>query len=205
MTPEVIEKLFIPFEQADNNITRMYGGTGLGLPIAKGVIDTMKGTIAVASEPGKGSLFTVKVNLEEAPPELVREKAEAGKAAALAGKKILVVDDVALNREILSALFEETSAKVSEAVNGKEAVEMAARDVYDCILMDLHMPVMDGYEATKRIRLLEIDTPIIAVTADSGSEVISRCLECGMNDHIEKPVDAATLLETLEQQFNRLV
>jgi CheY-like chemotaxis protein len=160
----------------------------------------MRGTIEVESECGKGSLFicTVKVR-----PDGEVSKPENGKdrAASLAGKHILVVDDVEINREIIFAMLEETNAILEGARNGQEAIELSRKNSYDLVLMDLHMPGMDGFETSRRMRNNEkpgAPSPsIVAITAETGGGVVSRCLEAGMNDHIGKPIESDALIEVI--------
>jgi CheY-like chemotaxis protein len=192
ISDETKKRLWNAFEQADNSITRSHGGTGLGLAITKQIVQMMDGTIEVESEAGKGSRFicTVRLKVNSNPA------ADAGSGDAspssLTGRRILVVDDVEMNREIVFAILEDTGAVPESAQDGREAVEMVSKNKYDIVLMDLHMPNMDGFEATRHIRasgLKGTDTlPIIAVTADTGGDVVSRCLEAGMNGHLGKPV-----------------
>ncbi|AEF80360.1 ATP-binding response regulator [Leadbettera azotonutricia] len=196
------------FEQADNSITRTYGGIGLGLAITKRIVEMMDGTIEVVSEPGKGSLFicTLKLKVDAAS---LAGGAAAGAASpvSLEGRHILVVDDVEMNREIIFAILEDTGAILEGAQNGEEAVELYLKNTYDLILMDLHMPEMDGFEATRRIRASGIKgsdrIPIIAVTADTGGDMIFRCFETGMNSHIGKPVEMETLVSLIAQNLQK--
>ena len=194
------EKLFRAFEQAESGTTRQYGGTGLGLPISKSIVELMGGTLSVVSKPGKGSRFTFSVRLSRGAK---RHKAKTGpeaapeerKAGAFAGKRILLVEDIEINREILTALLADTGLAIDEAGNGKEALAMyaAAPALYDLIFMDIQMPEMDGYEAARRIRALpavrEKALPIIAFTANVFKDDVEQCFAAGMDDHIGKPLD----------------
>ena len=197
IAPEVLERLGEVFEQADNSITREYGGLGLGLSLTKRIVEMMNGQISVESELGKGTRFICDVRLGMVQTEAQAE--ETGEAAAdastdftLAGKRVLVADDVDINREILIVMMEDTGAIISEAVNGDEAVKMFMRDRYDLVLMDLHMPIMDGFTAAKNMRqsgLLWAKTiPIISVSAESSVDLHWKCLEAGINEHLAKPV-----------------
>jgi PAS domain S-box-containing protein len=200
MSASTLSRMWNAFEQADNSITRTYGGTGLGLSIARYIVRKMGGDVQVESEPDRGSrfFFTLEVDFDEGDVVLPKEDAFG---AILEGRRILVVDDVEANRDIITALLEEFHAELDTAEDGSEAVHKFSENGYDVVLMDLHMPVMDGFEATKRIRDLEANdadkTKIIAVTADTGGDVIARCLVSGMNDHIGKPIDLETLVGTL--------
>jgi PAS domain S-box-containing protein len=202
---EAQARLFHAFEQADNSITREHGGTGLGLAIAKGIVELMGGSIRSESDMGRETRFIFTVRAK---------RIQAGQAAPagnnrelnLSGKRILIVDDVDMNREILLALLEDTGAVLSTAENGAEAVSFFTEKGCDLILMDLHMPNMTGLEAARRIRASALpgaDTiPIIAVTADSDGDMRQRCAEAGMNDQIAKPVNFGILFETIRKQFS---
>ncbi|MDR1776214.1 MAG: response regulator [Desulfovibrio sp.] len=207
MSDETLLRLWDAFEQADNTITRAHGGTGLGLPITKHIIEAMEGTIRVDSTPGKGSRFEIVARFSyEVDQVAVAEGAHDGPTLPLmTGKRILVVDDVDMNREIVQALLNDSGALLDMAADGAEAVRKFSENHYDVILMDLHMPVMDGFEAARRIRALGIPgadvVRIIALTADTGGDVLARCLEAGMNDHLGKPVEPATLTDMIEMQL----
>ena len=193
------ERLGAAFEQMDNSISRIHGGTGLGFAISKRIVEMMNGSIEVETELGKGSRFicTVQVGLDSiaSQTETVNDSSQN---SSLAGRHILVVDDVEINRDIIIAFLEDTGALVEDASDGKLAVEMASRKQYDMILMDLHMPGIDGFEATRLIRASGLpgrnSLPILAVTADSGGDVLSRCHKAGMNGLIGKPVDGGILI-----------
>jgi CheY-like chemotaxis protein len=208
ITPEQKEKLFHAFEQADSGIKREFGGTGLGLSISKHIVELMGGTIWIESEHGKGSrfIFTIKVergsnNNDSAFDSDVKQGIDA--IGIFAGKKLLVAEDMEINREILISLLQDTGLSIDCAQNGMEAVEMVrlAPAQYDAILMDLQMPKMDGLEATRSIRAMNteklIKLPIIAMTAHVFKSDIDKCLEAGMNDHIGKPFEINDVLEKL--------
>jgi len=212
ISPDVLEHLGQVFEQADNSITREYGGMGIGLSLTKRIVEMMNGQIWVSSEPGKGSCFSfeVRFGVAEAQPE--ESPAGEGGAASnaalevpvvpdLSGKRVLVVDDVDINRDILIMLLEETGAILDGAEHGADAVKLFTERKYDLILIDLHMPVMDGFTATKIIRDSDRPwaktIPIVAVSAESSGELHSRCLEAGITDHIVKPIDADALLRMI--------
>lgn len=192
------ERLFERFSQADSSTTRTYGGTGLGLAISRRLIERMHGTFGVDSEPGAGSTFWFEVALPVATCADVAE--EVATAVLAAGARILVVDDVAANRELVSALVAGFGMDVSLACDGAEAVEAAIGGGLDLILMDMHMPVMDGLQATRAIRALggpRSEVPIIALTANVSQEQIDRCLAAGMNDHVAKPIRIEALARAL--------
>jgi PAS domain S-box-containing protein len=199
ISDEQKSRLFKAFEQADNSITREHGGTGLGLALAGSIVEMMRGEIHVESEPGKGSRFIFTVR--------AKKHCDSGEnmtgMADLAGKKVLIVDDVELNREILLTMLEDTDAVFDCAENGSEAVSIFSEKSSDLILMDLHMPVMDGFEAARNIRSSGMphadSVPIIAVTAEAGSDAPARCLDAGMNGYVCKPVDLGILMGAIEK------
>ncbi|MDR1376706.1 MAG: response regulator [Synergistaceae bacterium] len=206
ISPESLSKIFSPFEQADGSISRKFGGTGLGLVICKNIVELMGGAIQVQSEEGKGSTFTFSVKLgisHEVPPE--EEAVDPSEIPRLKGRRLLVVDDMEINREIMKNLLEETEASIDFAVDGRSALDRFKQvpDHYDLILMDVQMPHMNGYEATRALRALPLERaaeiPIIAMTADAFKEDIEKCLAAGMNAHIAKPIDDRELFRTLAQ------
>jgi signal transduction histidine kinase/BarA-like signal transduction histidine kinase len=190
---EAKSKLFNSFEQADNSITRRYGGTGLGLAICRQIVGLMGGEIGVDSTEGEGSTFFFEIPIEW-KKELQGANTGSGDfpgsdTSLLNGKRILLVEDVEVNRMIVAALLEETGCTIDEAENGKIAVTMVETNPYDLVLMDVQMPVMDGLTATRKIRTFAPDVPIIAMTANAFKEDADACLTAGMNAHIAKPID----------------
>jgi PAS domain S-box-containing protein len=210
MDPEQQGRLFSAFTQADTSTTRKYGGTGLGLSISAQLVEMMGGSIRVASEKGKGSAFSFTVRFPLPSPEeaaaaaaLARESAAGLVAAAdgLAGVRILVVEDSPINQEVAKELLERHGARVDQAGNGAEALRLLSGHGagYHAVLMDVHMPVLDGLEATRRIRQdssLE-HLPIIAMTASAMAGERELCLSAGMNDQVNKPFNVAELFATL--------
>jgi CheY-like chemotaxis protein len=216
MTKEQIERLFNAFEQADGSISRKFGGTGLGLAISKNIVEKMGGRIGVESKEGAGSTFIFEVNLERAfvqdgavqkSPELKDDT--AAEVPDLSGVHILFAEDMEINREIFIALLEETHINIDIAVNGAIAVSKFREnpEKYDLIVMDVQMPEMDGYQATRTIRAMDTPKakiiPIIAMTANAFKEDVDRCLGAGMNDHLAKPIDEKSVLEKITRYSGR--
>ena len=215
ISPEQQKRLFHAFEQAESGISRKFGGTGLGLSISKRIVELMNGKIWAESELGKGSqfIFTVKIKRSENGSVLLTRKEdtvpyegyEAEQKKVFPGRKVLVAEDVEINREILIALLEDTELIIDCAENGKEAVEMitAEPEKYDLVLMDMQMPEMDGLEATRIIRNLHLQRerklPIIAMTANVFKSDIEECLAAGMDGHIGKPLKLSEVLSCLQK------
>jgi signal transduction histidine kinase/CheY-like chemotaxis protein len=202
-------RLFDSFEQAESGTARKYGGTGLGLAISKNIIESLGGKIWVESEPGKGSRFSFTFKAQAGTDTPAAAEGAQGPGAGdsdeamFKGKRILLAEDIDINREIIIALLESTGVEIDCAKNGVEALEMftGSPQKYDLILMDIMMPEMDGYEATRKIRALNEphaqQVPIIAMTANVFKDDIDKCIEVGMNDHVGKPVDYNKLLVKL--------
>jgi CheY-like chemotaxis protein len=213
ITEEQKYHIFSEFEQANNETTRQYGGTGLGLAISSSIVSLMGGEISVDSVQGEGSdfWFTAQLAIQKTVSNDNANLFDATDDFDMAsshfeiihGKTILLVDDIDINREIASILLEDIGAKVETAINGREAVDKFRDEPtrYDAVLMDIQMPVMDGYEATEAIRKLDIPKaktiPIIAMTANAFKEDVQNSINAGMNDHIGKPIDTKQLMEVL--------
>ena len=206
--PEFMEALFLPFEQADSSILRKYGGTGLGLAISQRIIRQMGSEIIVESEVGKGTEFHFSLLLPIDNKLQYSDEEKSLETPDFSGRTVLVVDDVEINREIVCILLEQTGISIEIAQNGKIAFDMVEQsDVgqYDLILMDIQMPLMDGYTATREIRALDRldakDIKILAMTANAFKEDIDQAIGSGMNGHISKPVDESVLLKTMADAF----
>jgi two-component system sensor histidine kinase/response regulator len=204
--PDQIAALFSPFAQADSSTTRKYGGTGLGLTIGRQLVEMMGGRIGVASQEGVGSTFWFTVVCEVAVPS--RPQASGVQPAAVSNPpagadvprapRILVAEDNATNREVLLAQLHKMGCAASAVVDGREAVEAVQLGAFDLVLMDCQMPVMDGFEATRRIRSsAHAGIPIVAVTAGAMSDDRNRCLDAGMSDYLTKPIDLGRLRNAL--------
>ena len=201
ISEDQMDKLFSSFEQAESSITRRFGGTGLGLTICQTLVSAMQGDITVTSELGSGSTFSFNVILgTAAAPETdetsTRKHADA---SVLADKRFLVAEDNPINQQLALEFLQRSGAEVDIAETGRQAVNKAAEQAYDAILMDMHMPEMDGLEATEKIREAGIDIPILAVSADAILERKTMALDAGCDDYITKPIDFDTLVRSLER------
>ncbi len=210
------EKLFHSFVQADSSVSRRFGGTGLGLAISKNIVQMMNGSIGVEAEEGKGSRFYFDVWLKTGSNDLkAKDGSEPIKLdvtdyiGMFDGRRVLLADDIEINREIVSLLLEPTGATVDMAKNGNEAFRLFQEnsDAYDLILMDIHMPIVDGFEATRLIRSSGLpnagNVPIIAMTANVFTDDIKKCLDAGMDDHLGKPVAIENLILTMNKYIWR--
>ncbi|MEJ5384161.1 MAG: response regulator [Fimbriimonadales bacterium] len=196
--PEKHETLFEAFTQADASTTRKYGGTGLGLAISKKLAELMGGRIGVESEVGVGSLFYVDLPLPAAqPPQAAPDEPTDALPEAFPDRRVLLVEDNEVNRKVATRMLSKLQLEVDIAVNGLEAVQKATQTAYDLILMDCQMPEMDGYEATRTLRQQGVQTPIVALTANALEGDREKCLACGMDDYLSKPIQADKLRQTL--------
>ena len=213
MDEQFLKTIFEPFSRADNSATRNIEGTGLGMSITRSIVQMMEGDIRVESAPGQGSTFTVEIHLKL--QDSGRQAAPAGEEPALGedlsepsfeGKRVLLVEDNELNREIAEELLTAMGVTVEQAEDGKQALDMVSQaplHYYDLVLMDVQMPVMNGYEAARAIRALDRpdagELPMVAMTANAFATDIRAALDAGMNGHLAKPVEVAKLAQTLKR------
>ena len=211
ITEEQKAKLFNSFQQADSSTSRHYGGTGLGLALCKRIVEMMGGDISVDSVAGEGSTFSFSIELQKVTDfdttaySLEKQPVEDMIDGEFYGVRVLLVEDVEINREIVLTLMESSGIDFQIAANGKSALEVFSNspNSFDLILMDIQMPVMDGYAATRGIRALNASEaksiPIIAMTANVFKEDVDKCMEAGMNAHIGKPLNINELVKTMRE------
>ena len=204
ISEEGIANIFKPFEQAGNHISKQYGGTGLGLTISKRIVELFGGDIIIESKLGEGSVFKFSIWLTETESDLSEKENVNNVADKFEGKRLLLVDDVDINRMIVASMLESSNIQIDEAGDGLEALNKfkdSKPGTYDIIFMDVQMPNMDGYEAASAIRALEREdaksVPIITLTANAFKEDIDKALHYGMNAHISKPIEEDKLFEVL--------
>ena len=215
MTPEQVTKIFDPFVQADSSVTRKFGGTGLGLSISKRIVEAMGGEIEAVSQTGVGTNVTFVVKIGDCK-QVEKISAEADKKRRLENKSksksdniidlnggtVLVVDDGDANRKLISLILTKAGCVVTEATNGKIGSDLALEYKFDLVLMDMQMPVMDGYQATRRLRKNGYKGPVMALTANAMSGDRALCEDAGCNDFLAKPVDIDLLLETVAKYIS---
>ncbi|HID46005.1 MAG TPA: PAS domain S-box protein [Chromatiaceae bacterium] len=207
MDAEKLENIFQPFSQADTSTTRKFGGTGLGLTISSELVEKMGGTIQVESELGIGSTFYFQlcfplVQEQDLPAEQADTLLRSFKQ--LRNTRVLLVEDNEINRELATEVLTRNQLVVDTACNGQEALDCLQKVSYDLVLMDIQMPVMDGYEAAWAIRnqLKLVELPIIALTASTSSVVREKCIRAGMDDYVSKPIDIQELMEKIDKTIN---
>lgn len=203
MSADQLAKLFDRFSQADGSISRRYGGTGLGLAISRRLMELMGGSISVESEMGRGSCFTVKVELDMSEP--VEESTRESSVNLASSINILLAEDHPANRELVGALLKDSGVKLSFATNGAEALAMVSQNDYDLVLMDIQMPVMDGVSATKAIRRLPgrgATIPIIALSANVLPGQIRQYEQDGFSGHVGKPINVGALFDAISSALH---
>jgi len=203
VSKEKLDKLFRPFSQADGSTSRKFGGTGLGLSICRHLVGMMGGEIDVKSELDQGSIFWFTIRLEKSKIAVISQsdKHEVPVGPRILGH-VLVVEDNPVNQKVALGMIQKLGHRVEVVGNGKEALEALTRGPYNLVLMDCHMPEMDGFEATRNIRhgkAGRIDVPVIAMTANALSGDREKCLEAGMNDYISKPVSLTSLDKMIQK------
>ena len=204
-----IQKLFTPFSQADTSITRDYGGSGLGLVLSQKILEAMGSALDVQSVVSEGSVFSFALDVEikkYAQDKKVTQEIQELSQLDFSGLHVLLVEDNEINQEVAVMMLERLGIKVDIASNGQDGVGRfeAFREKYSAILMDLQMPIMSGYEAAKKIREIDKDIPIIALTAAAMVEDKEKVLESGMNDHLSKPLESVQLYKVLAKHFPHL-
>jgi len=206
IAPDVQQRLFQRFTQADSSIGRRFGGTGLGLAISRAFVTQMGGRIGVVSAPGEGSTFWIELPVQAAAADAVQPlPAQAASLSPDRAPHILLVDDHPLNRELGEAILVLAGCEVATAQDGAEAVAAMGRRDFDLVLMDVHMPVMDGLAAARAIRAMPgpaARTPILALTADVLPEQIARCHAAGMGGHVAKPIDRDALVAAVARALD---
>ncbi len=196
LSGEQMARLFTPFTQAETSTSRTHGGTGLGLALSRGLTRLMGGDLSVASAAGEGARFKVTLPLELAAPAAARQPDANLRPASSLAPRVLVVDDHEINRRAMALVLQPIGAEVSFAADGGTALELLDRQAFDVVLLDVHMPEMDGLEVTRRLRLgggLNCATPVIAVTGAVEDHDRARCLQAGMNACVGKPIEPAEL------------
>ena len=208
MTAEQQAKIFDTFSQADQSTTRKFGGTGLGLSISRRLAEALGGSLTVSSEPGVGSTFSLTIPVSAAdklevvsPQQILDARVQEGsqpvadKLIRLPNKRVLVVDDGDANRRLIELVLSRAGADVSTGENGRDAIEALAEQDYAMVFMDMQMPILDGYSATRQIRSAGRKTPIVALTGNAMKGDREKCLDAGCNAFLSKPVDIDKLLQ----------
>ncbi|MBX3443403.1 MAG: response regulator [Planctomyces sp.] len=206
-----LASIFDPFAQADASVTRRYGGTGLGLAISRRIAEALGGDVSVDSEPGRGSTFTVTIDpgpidaaaLLDAPPApaVALSESSASPLPPIGPARLLLVEDGETNRRLIRTMLRRHGVEIIEAENGRDGMRLALADDFDLILMDMQMPIMDGYTATAQLRAQGLLIPIVALTAHAMTGDAQRCAAAGCTDYLSKPIDEARLVRTLSRHL----
>lgn len=203
MEQGLVERLFRPFEQADSSTARVFGGTGLGLAISQRIINALGGKIEVESQPGKGSNFFFNLTLQKnISTHVEQQNTLLGEALPLLQKKILIAEDVRLNRQLMKQMLKDSGCEITFAENGQEAVDIALGNEFDIVIMDLQMPIMDGFEASKRILANKPSLKIVALSAAASEIDVQRTTDAGILRHLAKPIRKHDLYATLHDVLN---
>mgnify|MGYP000737121575 CR=1 FL=1 len=199
---ESLEKIFDRFSQVETGYTRKYEGTGLGLAITKKLVNAMGGTIEVSSEVGKGSVFSLTFSFPLSQNQSEESLDSDEKGIDYTGKEVLIAEDNPMNVLVLRKLLEQVGVQADVANNGKEVVEMVEAKHYDLILMDIHMPEMDGFEATREIRSKDLRVPIVALSANITKKSREDSKASGMQDYITKPFTRYVIFNMLSKYLS---
>ncbi|HIJ21762.1 MAG: response regulator [Gammaproteobacteria bacterium] len=202
MSPKVLERLFLPFEQAENTISRRFGGTGLGLHISKILAELMGGTLEVSSVERRGSRFELILPYVEGVKEALASQSREALPLQLKGH-VLIAEDTPELQLLERRILESIGLTVEIAVNGREAIEKWSGNTFDLILMDMQMPEMDGIEATSKLREMGCKIPIVALTANVMEKHRKQFGEAGGSGFLEKPIDRQVLIERLQQELGQ--
>ena len=211
VSAEQAARLFQPFSQADNSTTRRFGGTGLGLSIVRRLAELMNGGVTVESTPGRGSTFTVTLDLGRAEGPVAEATPKPASPGGIGGGRVLAIDDYPINLEVLTGQLEILGVSVDTAADGIEGLTMWRSQTYALILTDIHMPDMDGFELTRQIRAEEATdrcgrhTPIVALTANALKGEAEKCLAAGMDDYLTKPLTLDRLRASLERWMSKAI
>jgi CheY-like chemotaxis protein len=199
ISPATQARMFSPFTQADASTSRLYGGTGLGLAIARQLAECMEGELTVDSQLGQGSTFTFTAKVNKVDPPETKSVSQPLSMERTENRRALVVDDNLINQKIVIHALRNLGVHADVASNGHQALELTAGRPYDIIFMDCQMPVLDGYETTKKLRARDGKrTPIIALTAHAMVGDKEKCLECGMDGYLSKPINLSALKTAVE-------
>jgi CheY-like chemotaxis protein len=199
MDENALAHIFDAFRQADGSTTRRYGGTGLGLAICKGLASRLEGNLTVTSRPDQGTVFSLLIPMQLAQAPAAAETSGNWATSTLTGLDILVAEDNPVNQIVIQRLLERTGMNVRMTSNGVECQQAYNKRTPDLVLMDCQMPICDGYQATIALRQAGATLPIIALTANTMPGDRAKCMAAGMDDHVGKPIEMATLMGCIEQ------